>query len=90
MDDTVAVIQGLKDNPDVKSLHPQVTKLSSQPRGVSASRDTQYVAVACQKELVIFHGGRKLCSLSLPSEPYCVAVHPTEKLFAVGGEVSLK
>lgn len=88
MDDTVAIIQGLKDNPDLKSLHPQVTKLSSQPRGVGVSSDTQMVALACQKELIIMQNGRKTGSLSLSSEPNCVAVHPTEKIVAVGGEVS--
>uniref|UniRef100_A0A914VLH2 Actin-interacting protein 1 n=1 Tax=Plectus sambesii TaxID=2011161 RepID=A0A914VLH2_9BILA len=83
-DDTVAFTQGAFDAID--AVRPASTKLNSQPRGVSTSADGKTTAVACQKSLNVYSGGSQRVSAAINFESTCVALHPDQRLIAVGGQ----
>lgn len=60
-------------------------KLSSQPKGVAAPKDSKIIAIACRDEIVIYESFAPKSTLKLNFEASCIDTSPDCKNIAVGG-----
>uniref|UniRef100_A0A915IGT6 Actin-interacting protein 1 n=1 Tax=Romanomermis culicivorax TaxID=13658 RepID=A0A915IGT6_ROMCU len=93
IDDTMASVRGLdkgisEADDSIVKVEANSFKLPSQPRGVAVGADG-YVAVVCQRELLIRLNGRQVAACQALDVLTCVSIHPKDKIVAAGGEDSV-
>lgn len=68
----------------IEKSSPNRIKLSSQPRGVSSSKDGKVVVVAGHKSIYVFVDKQQKISHDIGSEATCISLSPDIKTIAVG------
>lgn len=82
LDDTIRAID-VKSNQFSSSFSP--VKLSVQPKGISALKNSDIIAIAGVSEIQLLEGQQVKTKLKVDYECSSIDVHPNEKKLAVGG-----